>query len=107
MSNRRRRRRSEKKPVNRVSLLTMSFGIFFCILFLWILLRALNGIGNGRPEIAAGLLSILLSIVCLIRGLIEYRKDNYNKSSRLLGFLLPLISLGLWLSVYILGLVRG
>ena len=103
----RRRRRSEKKPVNKVSLVTMAVGILGCILFLWAIFRSVYGGNTGRAETAIGVLSILVSFIMLVRGLIENRKDSFNRSSRLLGFLFPLISFGLWISVYILGAIRG
>lgn len=102
-------RRAEKKVVHSQSSF-IAAGVSFAAIVVFVLeiclaAASLNKVGAIVAGI--GVLLMIASIVCLVIGLREYRIDTFSKISRLLGFIVPIISLSLWGLLYIIGLIFG
>lgn len=102
----RKRRYREKKPSDPRSLLAAmpaAVSIVFYIMALILSVRNNGTIGRLIPSI--GVVLLLISFFLLYYGAREVKKDDFNGISRGLGVLLPLISLLIWLIVFLAGLL--
>jgi len=102
----RKRRYREKKPNDPRSLLVAMPAAVSIIFYLMALILSVRNEGSiGRFIPAIGVLLLLISFFLLYYGIREVKQDDFSKISRILGAVLPLISLLIWLIVFLAGLL--
>ncbi len=108
MSNRRKNRYREKKPLSTSSLVDAGVGAASTVAY-FILLGLAAGIEGDLKNIYGGIsvLAMFAAIVVLIRAIRISKNDNFEKWSRVVGVVIPAFATGLWMMLYIVGIFMG
>lgn len=106
--NRRNRRFTEKKPKSTDSLIYAGIGLASIVAYLVVILIA-AGLEGMLANFLGGIsmLCMLLSIYIFVRGIQISKNENFNKSSRVAGVVVPGIAAALWILLYIIGIFMG
>lgn len=104
----RKRRYMEKKPLSTGSVVEAVVALISIVLLVVLLFVMAWSEGKGQ-NLYGGLavLGMLAALISLIRGYKHCKNENFEKISRLLGVIVPLIATILWMLVYIIGIFKG
>ncbi|GEM_PF-1428236 len=108
MMDKRRRRYREKKPMDLKSI-TVAAPAGVSILYFLICMGYAISADRNIPKIlsAIGTIFFIASFVELFIGFSERKNDEASTWSRRIGIILPLISMLIWATLYILGIING
>lgn len=105
---RRKRRYTEKKPLSTGSIVEAVVALISIVML--VVLLFLIALSDGKGENLYGglaVLGMLAALISLIRGYKLRKNENFEKISRLLGVIVPLIATVLWVLIYIIGIFKG
>lgn len=108
MRRRNKRMKEKRKPFSPVSVGAALTGAGTLILFfVAILLSASRQGAAGRLLGAVSFLCMLIAFLGLFRGWSERKNENFNTAICWCGVILPAVSAGCWMALYLLGAVIG
>ncbi len=109
MGRRRKRRPSgAKRPESTMSIVIG--GISFVSVVTFFLFISMAGRSKGNTANVMGGLGVLFlfaGIGCSVLGFLQLKDANFSMRSRVIGMVAPIIATGLWLYLYMMGLLYG
>lgn len=101
-----KRRYSEKKKSDMTTVFISIISLISILIFLFSLIYTTNKKGSiNKIFPAIGMILLILSVEGVILSIREQKKDNYNLLSRRIGLISSILSLIIWLTVLIIGLL--
>lgn len=105
--NRRRKLANEsKKNASNTSYLVAGISAASIAYFVFSVVYGIESQGTTPKFVGAiGMLFFLGTIVCIVIGKKQFDMKNYNLLSRIVGIVVPIVSVSLWSLLYIVGLI--
>lgn len=108
MNRRKNRRYQEKKPLSTESVVAAVIGGVSILIFLFMLLFV-AGMEGIVANVFSGVsvLVMVITIVALVIGGKNSKNEYFDKTSRLLGVVVPALGTTVWVLLYIIGILMG
>jgi hypothetical protein len=104
MSQRRRRRRENRKPLSKKSIVTAGVGFLSLVAFAFLIQYSyINGGKVSKMLAGAAVMTLLLPLLALCEGIRGLRDTEFSFLSRLAGVLCPFVAEAAWVVLYVVG----
>ena len=107
MARRRRRSYEKKKPVAVASIWTSIVGLFCFLIALALMFLSASGLDFGKLPGITGVIVMLVSMIAFSVGVRTARKSEHDTLMRVVGVIVPAISMVVLLLVYFMGILFG
>ncbi len=99
------RRRRDKKPTDVTSLACGISSMVVVVLFVLAIIHSVSVKGNnGHLVPGVGVLLLIVSIISLVYGVRERKREQFSTWSRVIGIVFPAIGTASWVVIYLIGL---
>lgn len=102
----RKRHHNEQKKSSIASIFITILSLISISFFIGVLIKTIEKSGNIDKILPGiGMVFFILSVVFLIISIREQKKKQFNLASRRIGLIFTIISLLIWLSIFVIGYI--